>query len=634
MAENAREGSHFQYDVSIERNVMISARDGTQLATDLYFPAVGGQRASGSFPLILERTPYRKKNTYYLRKGCWYARLGYVMAIQDVRGRGESAGEWYPFAEEAEDGFDTVEWLGTQPWSTGKVGTIGTSYAGSDQSALATLDPPHLAAQFISMGASNYHDCSMRQNGCLEQRFIIYAYYMAMTSQEAQADPVLKTAIMNARGNIGEWLAQLPVREGQTPLSLVPNIERWVLDIQNRGDYDDYWRQRGLSIEHYWDEQADVPTVFWGGWYDSYARATPTNFVELSRRKKSRQYLVMGPWTHGDGPCETSVSGDVDFGPSAAQDAYHRFPLRFFDTYLKGLRTGLDEEPAVRLFVMGGGDGRRTDTGQLGHGGVWQTAETWPLPEARPTPFYLHGGGRLRRQSPTDEANAQTTFVFDPNDPVPTIGGCISAAFTIMEPGAYDQRGNPPGSGRGHSLYPRTEFFATRDTLPLAARRDVLCFQTDPLTEPLSIVGPIVARLWISSSAVDTDFTVKVVDVHPPNGDYPDGYAMLVTDSILRCRYRDSREKPEFMTPDEVYPLEFSLYPTANVFAPGHRLRIDVSSSNWPRFDVNPNTGQPLGHHRRAICATNTLLHSAEHPSHVELSLASGPPVGGASGAP
>jgi uncharacterized protein len=634
MAEPVRQGSHFQYDVVVERNVKVPARDGVELATDLYFPALNRTQVAGRFPVILERTPYLKRSTRYFRKGSFYARHGYVMAVQDVRGRGASRGTWYPFAEEAEDGYDAVEWLAAQPWANGKVGTLGTSYAGSDQSALATLCPPHLACQFIAMGASNYHDCSMRHNGCLEQRFLIYAFRMAVTSREAEADPAVKAALVDAFENIGQWMRELPLRKGATPLALVPNLEQWALDIQNRADYDEYWRKRGLSIEHYWDEQADVPTVFLGGWYDSYARATTTNFVELSKRKTSPMYLVMGPWTHGDPTCEVSHSGEVDFGPEAALDVYHRSPLKFFDTHLKGLATGLESEPRVRIFVMGPHartefeNGRRNEEGRRNHGGRWRMEKSWPLERAKDTPWYLHADGRLSPEQPpagADPAGAGTTFRFDPRDPVPTIGGGLSAGEPLLVPGAFDQRGNPPGAsrssdpGRRYPLFARPEFYGSTSTLPLAARDDVLVFQTGPLTDPVEVTGPILARLWISSSAVDTDFTVKLVDVAPPSADYPHGFAMLLTDSIQRCRYRSSRERAELMTPGEVCRLEFPLYPTSNVFAAGHRIRVDVSSSNWPRFDVNPNTGEPLGRHRGTQTALNTVFHTERHASCVVL---------------
>ena len=242
-------GSAQAYDVICDQNVMVAMRDGVSLATDIYFPATGGVRAEGRFPVILERTPYDKRAAGAVTNGKYYARRGYVCAIQDVRGRFGSEGEWYAFAKEAPDGYDTVEWMGTQAWSDGKVGTMGGSYCGSDQSAAATLDPPHLATMIVSVGASNYYHCSMRQNGALEQRFHTYAYRMASTSKEALADPDLKAAINQVYpDSLHELVDSYPLREGATVLRRFPSYERWAMDIMTHGDYDDYWKQRGYAI--------------------------------------------------------------------------------------------------------------------------------------------------------------------------------------------------------------------------------------------------------------------------------------------------------------------------------------------------------------------------------------------------
>ena len=294
------QGSHQQYDVVAESNVMVPARDGVGLATDLYFPATDGRRAGGQFPVVLVRTPYNKAAPGAVLDARYLARRGYVCAMQDVRGRFESEGEWYAFAKEAPDGYDAVEWLGTQPWSTGRVGTMGDSYAGSDQAALATFDPPHLSTMIVAVGASNYYHSSMRQNGALEQRFLVYVFRMAATSKEAEADPGLKAEIVRAYTTyMNELIEQFPLREGATILRRLPSYERWAIDIQTHGDYDDYWKQRGYAISEYYDEHADVPTLYLGGWYDSYARNTCESYVALSRTKNSPQHLLMGPWTHG-----------------------------------------------------------------------------------------------------------------------------------------------------------------------------------------------------------------------------------------------------------------------------------------------------------------------------------------------
>ena len=612
---NNYEGSHQAYNVVIEHNVMAPMPDGVELAADIYYPAFGESRAPGTFPVILERTPYNKAAAAQVTKGKYFARRGYVCVIQDVRGRFASEGEWYAFAKEAEDGYATVEWLGAQSWSTGKVGTMGDSYAGSDQSALATLNPPHLATMIVAVGASNYYHSSMRHNGALEQRFFIYALRMAATSKEADADPALKTALQQVlMEKVPEMVRQFPLKAGTTLLRRLPSYERWALDILTHADYDDYWKGfRGYTPSEYYDEHADVPTLYWGGWYDSYARNTTESYVRLSALKTSPQYLLMGPWTHGQ--YEVTHAGDLDFGTEAHVN-YLDMKLLWFDHWLKGLHSEAADWSPVRFFTMGTGDGRRVIQGAPGgprdfpgriyHGGTWRNAPDWPLPGARFTPYYLHGGGMLSPDEPSADASEPSRFTFDPRNPVPTIGGGISAVDDTMQPGGFDQRG-------------RADFFGCQDTLPLNARPDVLTFQSPPLDEALEVTGPIEMHLWASSSALDTDFTAKLIDVYPPSTEHPDGLAINITDSIIRARYRNGYEKPELLTPGQACELVFQLYPTSNVFKAGHRVRLDISSSNWPRFDVNPNSGGLLGLEQRCQEAHQTVYHDAEHPSHVVL---------------
>jgi putative CocE/NonD family hydrolase len=259
----------------------------------------------------------------------------------------------------------------------------------------------------------------------------------------------------------------------------------------------------------------------------------------------------------------------------------------------------------VRIFVMGGGDGRKTYDGRLNHGGAWRDEAEWPLARTQYTAYYLHADGTLGPTPPAAD-DPPSGYSFDPRDPVPTIGGNISVGFELLPNGGYDQRGAPM-------------FYGCTDTLPLAARPDVLVFQTPPLEQNVEVTGPLAVKLWASSSAVDTDFTAKLIDVYPPNPDYPDGYALNLSDSIIRARYRKDRTRPEFLTPGDVAEFEIVLYPTSNLFARGHRIRLDISSSNFPRFDVNPNTGEPLGQHRRVEVAQQTIYHDATHPSHIVL---------------
>ena len=613
------EGSHVEYDSIREPNVMVPMRDGVKLATDLYFPGMVGERVNGQFPVILQRTPYNKQATNSYDAGTYFARRGYIFASQDVRGRFESEGEWYAFAHEAPDGYDTIEWLAAQSWSNGSIGTTGGSYLGSNQAAAATLNPPHLTTMAISNGAINYYHSSMRQNGALEQRFNIYPIWMALNSKEAQADPALKSALIKAwTEDLPDIVDRFPIREGSTVLSLIPSYERYALDILTQGEYGDYWKQRGYGMTEYFDEFADVPTLWLGGWYDSYARNTCDSFVMLSKLKKSPQHLYVGPWTH-TGSAET-YAGELDFGLGSQIDG-HGVRLAWFDHHLKGLRSEVVDWSPVRIFTMGTGDGVRnvmdvqTENaedypGRINHGGYWRDEADWPLPGTAFTPYYLHGDGLLSPDSPGADV-PPSTYSFDPKNPVRTIGGGISVGFRIMVSGAYDQRGRPDTYG----------FHRFQDALPLNTRADVLSFQTPALEADVEVTGPIEMHLWAASSAVDTDFTAKLIDVFPPREEYPEGLAMNITDSIIRARYRNGWDSEELMEPGRVYELVFELYPTSNIFQRGHRIRLDISSSNWPRFDVNPNTGEPVGRHRAWKVADQSIYHQADYPSHVVLPL-------------
>jgi hypothetical protein len=296
----------------------------------------------------------------------------------------------------------------------------------------------------------------------------------------------------------------------------------------------------------------------------------------------------------------------VDFGLSSMLDDYNDLRCAWFDWTLKDMETMFTHADPVRIFVMGGGSGRKNYNGRLEHDGSWRDEKDWPPPGTQDTPYYLHGSGSLSPQPPGHSPVEPTRYTYYPRDPVPTIGGGISAAEPIMRNGAFDQRS-------------RLDFYGCQDTLPLSARSDVLVFQTEPLPQDVEVTGHITMKLWASSSGKDTDFTAKLIDVYPPTVDYPDGFAMNLTDSIIRGRYRNGYDAPELLTPNKVYQFTFELYPTSNVFKTGHRIRLDISSSNFPRFDVNPNTGGPMGNDRRVEVAHQAIYHDPDHPSHVVL---------------
>ena len=319
--------------------------------------------------------------------------------------------------------------------------------------------------------------------------------------------------------------------------------------------------------------------------------------------------LILGPWTHGDR--HLTHAGDVDFGPRATLDGnlapdFPTLRLRWFDRWLRGIRNGVDREPTVRLFVMGGGSGRKNAAGRMDHGGVWRAEPDWPIPDTRWTPWYLGENGSLTPGKPR-AANASRSYDYDPRNPVPTIGGTVTSGQPVMVGGAFDQREAP-------------QFFGSKAPYrPLAERPDLLVFQTEALELDIEVTGPIRVNLWISSSCPDTDFTAKLIDVYPPNPDYPEGYAMNLTDGVLRVRYRDSWEHPSLMVPGTVYPIHIDAFPTGNLFRRGHRIRIDISSSNFPHFDANPNTGEPEAKAESTRVATNVVYMDVSRPSHLIL---------------
>ena len=606
------------YGVHVEQGVTVPMRDGVLLAADVYLPVESGagesgRVAAGPFPTVLERTPYDKRGTGGSGRprpetGRYFASRGYAAVFQDVRGRFDSQGAFVKYLDDPADGYDTVEWIARQAWSNGRVGTFGLSYGAHTQASLAAANPPHLSCMFLDSGGfTNAYDNSCRNSGAFELRQVCWAFTQAKVGRDAAADPTVRAAL--EAEDLRDWFRRMPWRRGHSPLRWAPEYEEYVFDMWTRADFDDYWKQMGVCNELYFEGYADVPQLHMGSWYDPYTRTTTRNYTGLSPMKRGPVRLLMGPWTHG--ASHLTHSGDVDFGPDATVGRglgtdYDELRLRWFDRWLKDVDNGVDQEPPVRVFVMGGGDGRKNGEGRLGHGGRWRGEAEWPPARARYTNFYIQPDGSLTTEPPTATASG-ATYQFDPTKPVPTIGGNVSSGADVMEGGAFHQEEGP-------------RFLGSREPyLPLGSRPDVLVFQTPPLEEDVEVTGPVSAVLWVSSSAPDTDFTAKLVDCHPPNEDYPRGFDMNVSDGIIRARYRESFESPEPMTPGEVYRLTIELYPTANLFCRGHRIRLDISSSNFPRLDVNPNTGEAPGLSRRTVVAENTVYHDARRPSHVVL---------------
>jgi hypothetical protein len=597
------------YDVVLSgSDVMVAMRDGTKLALDIYRPARGGTPVEERLPVLLQRTPYNKDSLAGIAR--YFAQNGYVVAVEDMRGRYKSEGAFGKYDESsATDGYDTIEWLATLPYTNGRVGMWGTSYGAHTQADAAKLNPPSLRALLLNFGGlSNGWKVKIRNHGAFE-----LGQQLGWAFEEAGAGDPLVAAALEAEP-VEKWFAAMPLRKGLNPLSVSPEFETYLLEQMTHADYDAFWKGLGNNWSEHYQATADIPMLHVGGWYDSYAASTIENYVGLSKIKKAPIRLLVGPWTHG-GNTRTGA-GDVEFGPeSAIADFARGFHLAWFDRHLKSAPTAVDSWAPIRLFVMGTGDGRRTPSGRLNHGGYWRDESEWPLAGTKLVRYFFHADGSLSRTAPAAGV-APTTYRYDPEHPVPTIGGAFSGA---LKRGPFDQREREFKSLRGGS---ENGFYGSRPPyLPLRSRADVVVFQTEPLAADVEVVGPIVVNLYAASTAVDTDFTAKLLDVYPPSRDFPTGFDLNLTDGIIRARYRRSPAKAELMTPGEVYPFAIEPFPTANVFKKGHRIRVDISSSNFPRFDVNPNTGEPLGQHRRLLVADNSIYHDANRASHLVLPL-------------
>jgi uncharacterized protein len=560
----------------ITQNGVMKTRDGVTLHADIYRP-----RADGKFPVILMRTPYDKSVGWAAAPAYQVASHGYVFIIQDVRGRYTSEGEWYPFRHDSEDGYDAVEWAAALPYSNGKVGMTGGSYVGATQMLAAIAHPPHLAGICPVVTASNYHDGWTYQSGALEQWFD-----QNWTTQLA-TNTLWRLIAKDTNALTGAPTLPLTHYSAFNYPALPAGAEAtaqlapYYLDWLAHPDYDAYWKQWSIE-ERFSDIQ--VPALHIGGWYDIFLGGTLRNYMGIKAHggtdaaRKGQRLLIQIGGHAGFG----RHIGDVDFGDEAIKFPSTAVLLAWYDYLFKGVQNEFSNEGAaagkpVHVFVMGEN--------------AYHQESDWPPPQAKPTRYFLHSGssanslrgdGSLSLTPPKKESSDK--FTYDPANPVPTIGGSLCCDQEHYEPGPRDQRA-------------------------AENRDDVLVYSTKPVAEDMEVTGPVTLELWTKSSAVDTDFTAKLVDVAP------NGLALNLTDGILRMRYRDSQEKPEMMNPDQVYKIRVDLWATSNVFKKGHILRLEVSSSNFPRFDRNLNTGAEQATSREFISATNTILHDAEHPS-------------------
>ncbi|MGA9812701.1 MAG: CocE/NonD family hydrolase [Terriglobales bacterium] len=555
------------YEVTTERGVKTTMRDGVILRADIYRPNV-----EGKFPVLLQRTPYNKSGGVAF--GLEAAARGYVVIIQDVRGRYTSDGEWYTFKHEPYDGYDTVEWAAALPYSNGKVGMWGGSYVGATQMLAAIAHPPHLAGICPVVTASNYHENWTYQGGAFEQWF-----NESWTSGLAE-DTFNRNLVDHSNALGGMWklpLSNYPLFNFSDASAPFPtaSLAPYFLDWLAHPSYDEYWKQ--LSIEEHFGD-ITVPVLTVAAWYDIFQGGSLRNYMGIkahggSEAARRGQHLFV---TIGGHAGTGRKIGDVDFGPAAAEFDENEVTLKWYDYLFKGVQNEFAGKP-VKIFVMGANQ--------------WREEDDWPLARAQSTKYFLHstksanslrGDGSLSTVSPRSEPADH--YVYDPSNPAPTVGGPLCCDSNHLAPGPRDQRA-------------------------VEARDDVLIYTTPAFTQDTEVTGAVSLELFAKSSAVDTDFTAKLVDVGP------DGFAQNLTEGIVRARYRDSREKADLINPGQVYKFNIDVWSTSNVFRKGHALRLEISSSNFPRFDRNLNTGEDAAFAKNYVSATNTVYHDAEHPS-------------------
>ena len=526
------------HSLKVETNVAAPMRDGTILYADVYRP-----EGPGPFPVLLQRTPYDKSIPMSMAHldPLKAARNGYAVVIQDTRGRFASEGEFYCFKDDINDGYDTVEWAAALPWSSGKVGMYGASYVGATQWLAALTRPPHLAAIMPNVTASNYHEGWTYQGGAFELGFNVSWTLSQLTLANLQKISSLKPVPDNRREELIQAVDSMESSFRFLPLKEFPflkdGLATYFYDWLAHPDFDDYWK--GVSIEDNHHRLA-VPAYNIGGWHDVFLGGTIRNYMGMreqgaTEEARKGQKLLIGPWQHASRG--TSLVGSQYFGLAAdAQsvdlDGAH---FRWFDHWLKGIDNGILTEPPVRIFVMGDN--------------LWREEPEWPLARAQAVDYYFHsqgkanslnGNGILSTQHPVEDP--PDVFLYNPSDPVPTRGGALCCNPYFMSSGAFDQR-------------------------EVEAREDVLVYSTPPLEREVEVTGPITVTLWASTSAPDTDFTAKLVDV------CEHGCAVNLTDGIIRARYRDSSTTPALVEPNRVYRYSIDLWATSNVFKQGHRIR-------------------------------------------------------------
>ncbi len=559
-----------RHEIRIKRFQAVPMRDDVTLYADVYLPAEPGE-----YPTIVSRTPYGVQRPGSHERFIKFAQNGYAVVFQDVRGRYESEGVWEPFRDEAEDGYDTIEWAALQPWSNGKVAMQGGSYLGHNQWAAASQNPPSLVAAFPAVASTNLYANWITMGGAFRLAFN-YGWGVVRMPNRIMLPQFWHTEDYTPEElKYENILMHLPLINGdlQSAGYMVQHYRDWV----EHESFDEYWQQ--IDDESRFD-QMTIPTYSFGGWFDIFVMGTINGYVGMRNQGATQEArdgarLIIGPWGHG----ASQSAGDFDFTPAAYVDQFET-ELRFYDYYLKGIDNGLGDEKPVKLFYMGANQ--------------WRAEDDYPIPGTEYRNLYLsseigansvRGDGILTFDEPSEIGS--DSYRYDPANPVPTLGGnnCCGAP-TIAGP---------------------------RDQRPLERREDVLVYTSDFLKEPLTIAGPVNLKLFAATDGPDTDWMIKLVDV------YPDGTAKPISEGILRAKFHRGLDQLNLLTPDQVYEFDIELTGTANVFKPGHRIRVDITSSNFPQFDRNPNTGAPLGSSDEIRVAHQTIHHGGPRLSRIVL---------------
>lgn len=543
--------SDTDYNVIEELDVKVPMRDGVLLSTNIYRPDMPGR-----YPVLLMRSPYGNGGKGN-QSAAYSVRRGYVVVLQDTRGRYESEGVFDAMQPEAQDGYDTQQWVGAQQWCNGKIGTFGGSYVGFTQWMPAPLQSSYLVTMFPVVTFSDFHDVAYQNGAFRLELFGLWSYEMTAPFNY-NPDSLAK--------NSDKILMSLPlIDQDKIPGWKIPFLRDWLM----HPEHDVYWDRTSVG-DNYSKIKASVYAI--GGWYDILLKGTIDNFLKMTGPTikpeiSKKQKLMIGPWVHNTGQRKV---GELDFGEPAELDE-SPLMIRWFDNQLKGIENGIDEEPPVKIFVMGENK--------------WRFENEWPLARTVYQNYYFHSGGKANTLNgdgtldinPPADKNPDR-YIYDPANPVRTVGSM----------GPYDQQ-------------------------ELEKRQDVLVYSTAPLKADIEVTGPVNAIVYASSSARNTDFTAKLVDV------YPDGRAIRICEGIIRADHRNPALPPTNIEPGKVYKYNIDLWATSNVFKKGHKIRIEISSSNFPRFDRNLNTGNYFATETKWIKADQTVFHNEQYPSCIVL---------------